>query len=235
VSLKLSVLRPSSAPGHAARPEDPTELTLPGPCRLPARLQRGRGGKQARAVIIKNDDVVRGGLSSAEQKCRPPAKSRWVAASWPVGPRAELGHSSPQLELHCRGATARASATTRATRPASRPRPGRSPAALLALGRPRPLRRGRARCGLVRLNALLASHSARLLACSSHARHSSPLLLQLGLCDPFCGRERAAVRGGDDCALQRGQRSQPVELVPHAEASSAAARQAVAECTADKG
>ena len=60
------ILCPSSAPGHAARLEDPTELTLPGPCRLPARLQRGRRGMQARAVIIENDDVVRGGLTSAE-------------------------------------------------------------------------------------------------------------------------------------------------------------------------
>ena len=137
MSLKLSVLRASSAPGHAARPKDPTELTLPGPCRLLARLQRGRRAMPADAVNIKNDDVVIGGLSFAEQKCRPPAKSRWVAASWPVGPRAELGHSSPQLKLHCRGATARASATTRATRPASRPRPGRSPATLRPLSSPK--------------------------------------------------------------------------------------------------
>ena len=177
----------------------------------------------------------------SEAACRLPNRSVGRLRRAAGLRRQRLGSSALALSLgtarHSSSstATARASATTRATRSASRPRPGRSPAALLALGRPRPLRRGRARCGLVRLNALLASHSARLLACSSHARHLSPLLLQFGLCDPFCGRERAAVRGGDDCALQRGQRSQPVELVPHAEASSAAARQAVAECAADKG
>ena len=55
---------------------------------------------------------------------------------------------------------------------------GRTPATLLALGRPRPLRRGRLGTFLL----YLASRLARLLACSSHTRalSLSPFFLKLG-------------------------------------------------------